>query len=61
MKGKGAIHVFQKVHLREKDFAHIDDVVEHLGSQIDKTLNEVALKCEKSLQKKETTMVQYNY
>ena len=47
MKGKGAHNVFQKVYLRVKDFAHIDDIVEHLDSQIDKALNEVAPKCKK--------------
>ena len=44
MKGKGAHNVFQKVNLRVKDFAHIDDIVQHLESQIDKALNEVAPK-----------------
>ena len=62
MKGKGAHNVFQKVNLRGKDFADIDDIVEHLDSQIDKALNEAAPKCEKKiLLKKEMTMAQYNY
>ena len=52
MKGKGAYNVFQKVNLRVKGFAHIDDIAEHLDSQIGKALNEVAQKCEKRVCKR---------
>ena len=38
MKGKGAHNVFQQVNLRVKDFTQIDDIDEHLDSQIDKAL-----------------------
>ena len=48
MKGKGAHNVLQKVNLGVKDFNHIDDIVEHLDRQIDKALNEIAPKCEKT-------------
>ena len=51
MKGKG-VHIFQKVNFGVKDFIHIDDIVEHLDSQIDKSLNEVALKCKMRVQKR---------
>ena len=35
-----------------KDFSHIDDIAEHLESQGDKALNEVAPKCEKLVHKR---------
>ena len=52
MRVKGAHNVFQQVNFRVKDFTHIDDIVEHLDSQIDKALNEVALKCKKIVHKR---------
>ena len=52
MKDKSAHNVFQQVNLSVKDFAHIDDIVEHLDSQIDKAQNEVAPKCEKIIHKR---------
>ena len=51
MKGKGAHNVFQKVSLRVKDFVHIDDITQHLDSQIDKSLNEAAAKYKKRIYK----------
>ena len=36
MKGRGAHNVFQKCNLTVKDFAHIDDIFEHLERQSDK-------------------------
>ena len=49
MKGKSAQDVFEKVSLKAEDFDQIDDIVEHLDKQIDKALNEVAPKCEKTV------------
>ena len=58
MKNKSAQNIFEKVNLRVEDFDHVDDIVEHLDKQIDRALNEVAPKCEKTVSdKKETTLV----
>ena len=50
MKNKSAQNIFEKVNLRVEDFDHVDDIVEHLDKQIDRALNEVAPKCEKTVQ-----------
>ena len=52
MKGKGVHNIFQKASLRVKDSAHIDDIIEHLDSQIDKALNKIAPNCEKRVCKR---------
>ena len=49
MKNKSAQNLFEKVNLRVEDFDHVDDIVEHLDKQIDRALNEVAPKCEKTV------------
>ena len=50
IKNKSAQNIFEKVNLRVEDFDHVDDIVEHLDKQIDRALNEVAPKCEKTVQ-----------
>ena len=45
MKNKSAQNLFEKVNLRVEDFDHVDDIIEHL----DRALNEVAPKCEKTV------------
>ena len=50
MKNKSAQNIFDKVNLRVEDFDHVDDIVEHLDKQIDRALNEVSPKCEKTVQ-----------
>ena len=50
IKNKSAQNIFEKVNLRVEDFDHVDNIVEHLDKQIDRALNEVAPKCEKTVQ-----------
>ena len=38
MKNKSAQNLFEKVNLRVEDFDHVDDIVEHLDKQTDKSI-----------------------